>query len=178
MTRRNRGKALCVFLAVIAVVLSVAGAAYAQDAKFQSWLQQVWPEAQRAGVSRATFDMATRGLEPDLTLPDLVIPGGPEAPGKEQTEFVQVPADYLKESALAGLAAQGRKLAAEHRATLTAIEQKFGVPGPVLLAIWGRETAYGTAKLRYNAIRVLATQAYLGRRKDHFREQFVLALKM
>jgi lytic murein transglycosylase len=152
--------------------------AYAQDAKFQSWLQQVWPEAQRAGVSRATFDMATRGLEPDLTLPDLVIPGRPEAPGKEQAEFVQVPADYLKESALAGLAAQGRKLAAEHRATLTAIEQKFGVPGPVLLAIWGRETAYGTAKLAHNAIRVLATQAYLGRRKDHFREQFVLALKM
>jgi lytic murein transglycosylase len=178
MTLRNRGKALCVFVAIVAFVLDMVGAAHAGDAKFQSWLQGVWPDAQRAGVSRATFDAATRNLEPDLALPDLVIPGRAEAPGKEQAEFVQVPADYLKESALNGLAAQGRKLASEHRATLAAIEEKFGVPGPVLLAIWGRETAYGTAKLPHNAIRVLATQAYLGRRKDHFREQFVLALKI
>jgi lytic murein transglycosylase len=158
--------------------LAAASPVHGQDAKFQSWLQQVWPEAQRAGISRATFDAATRGLEPDLSLPDLVIPGRAAASDKEQAEFVQVPADYLKEAAIAGLAAQGRKLAAEHRATLASIEQKFGVPGPVLLAIWGRETAYGTAKLPYNAVRVLATQAYLGRRQDHFREQFVFALKM
>jgi membrane-bound lytic murein transglycosylase B len=32
--------------------------------------------------------------------------------------------------------------------------------------------------LPHNAIRVLATQAYVGRRKDQFREQFLLALKM
>ena len=168
---------VCTWVAALLMILD-AGTAVRADVAFQSWLQQVRPEAQRAGVSRATFDGATRGLAPDLTLPDLVIPGRAEGPGKEQAEFVQVPADYLKESSLANLAAQGRKLAVEHRATLAAIEDKFGVRGPVLLAIWGRETAYGTAKLPHNAIRVLATQAYLGRRKDHFREQFVFALKI
>ncbi len=165
-------------VAVLLTLLAAGSVTHAQDAAFQTWLQQIWLQAQQAGVSSATFDAATRGLDPDLTLPDLLIPGRVEPPGKEQAEFVQVPADYLKEAALAGLAAQGRKLAVEHRATLAAIAQKFGVPGPVLLAIWGRETAYGAAKLPYNAIRVLATQAYLGRRKEHFREQFVLALKM
>jgi lytic murein transglycosylase len=48
----------------------------------------------------------------------------------------------------------------------------------VILAIWGRETAFGTYRLPHNAIRALATEAYLGRRKDHFREQFLLALKV
>ena len=161
------------FLAFVA-----ASETSAADAAFQKWLEQAWSDAQRLGVTRATFDAATRGLEPDLSLPDLVIPGRPEAPQKGQAEFVQTPADYLKESSLARLAAQGRKLAIEHRATLAAIEQRFGVPGPVILAIWGRETDYGNYKLAHNAMRVLATQGYLGRRKEQFRDEFLLALKM
>ena len=48
----------------------------------------------------------------------------------------------------------------------------------VVLAIWGRETAYGGHKLPHDAIRVLATQAYIGRRKDMFRGEFLAALKM
>jgi lytic murein transglycosylase len=52
------------------------------------------------------------------------------------------------------------------------------VPKNVLLAIWGRETAFGTYRLPYNAVRVLATQAYLGKRKEKFREEFLLALKI
>ena len=128
-------------------------------------------------MSRATFDDATRGLEPDLTLPDLVIPGRPDNQ-PAQPEFVQTPAEYLKEAAFAPLAAQGRKLAEQHRATLTKIEQRFGVPGSIVLAIWARETNYGAAKLPYSAIRALATEAWLGRRKEQFREEFLLALKM
>jgi len=47
-----------------------------------------------------------------------------------------------------------------------------------VLAIWARESNYGAAKLPHSAIRALATQAYLGRRKEQFREEFLLALKM
>ena len=91
---------------------------------------------------------------------------------------MQTPADYVRESSIARLAAQGKKLLDEHRATLDAIERQFGVPPSVLLAIWGRETAYGGYKLPHDAIRVLATQAYTGRRKDMFRGEFLAALKM
>jgi lytic murein transglycosylase len=52
------------------------------------------------------------------------------------------------------------------------------VPASVILAIWGRETAYGAHRLPHNAVRVLATQAYLGRRKEQFRQEFLLALKI
>jgi len=130
------------------------------------------------GISRATFDAATRGLEPDMSLPDLIIPGRPERPSGRQAEFVQAPADYIKESSIEHLAAEGRKLLEQNRTTLIGIEKQFGVPGPILLAIWGRETDFGRAKDSRSAIRVLATQAYLGRRKDQFRQELLIALKM
>ncbi len=157
--------------------VSCAGAAHA-DTAFETWLQSLWPQAQALGVSRAIFDEATRGLEPDLALPDLVLPGRPQKPPPGQPEFVETPADYLKEPVLARLAAQGRKLDQQYRAPLDAIERQFGVPPSILLAIFGRETDYGRAADTHNAIRVLATQAYLGKRKDQFRNEFLLALKI
>jgi lytic murein transglycosylase len=156
---------------------AVLASAQAADPAFQSWLEELWPQAQALGVSRATFDAATRGLEPDLTLPDLDLPGR-QAPPRGQAEFVQTPADYIKEANIAYLAEQGKKLAAEHSRTLSAIEQQYGVPGNVLLAIWGRETAFGGYRLPKNAITVLATQGYYGRRKDFFRQELLYALKM
>jgi lytic murein transglycosylase len=158
--------------------LAALSPAAAADQAFQQWLAGLWPEAQQMGISRATFDAATRGLEPDLSLPDLIIPGRPERPSGAQAEFVQAPADYIRESSIQRLSAEGRKLADEHRTTLALIEKQYGVPGSVLLAIWGRETDFGHAKDSRSAIRVLATQAYLGRRKEQFRHEFLLGLKM
>jgi lytic murein transglycosylase len=148
------------------------------DAAFQAWLQSLWPQAQALGVSRATFDQATNNLEPDLSLPDLVLPGRPERPERGQAEFVLTPADYLKEGTIAGLAAHGRKLLDQYRAPLSAIDQQFGVDPTILLAIYGRETDYGRSRDTLSAIRVLATQAYVGKRKEKFQEEFLLALKI
>lgn len=170
------GRVLAASILAVSICAGVAGA-QSGNAAFQQWLQGVWPEAQKSGISRKTFEDETRGLTPDLSLPDLVLPGRPERQ-PDQAEFVQTPADYLKESALARLADQGRKLLNEHRATLARIEQQFGVPPAIVLAIWGRETAFGNARLPHDAIRVLATQAYTGRRKDMFRAEFLAALKM
>jgi lytic murein transglycosylase len=164
--------------AAFVLFFSAENPAFAADGAFQQWLVATWPEAQALGVSRATFDRETRGLEPILTLPDLAIPGRPEAPQRGQAEFVQTPADYLKESNIARLAAEGAKLRAQYASTLEGIEKQFGVPGPVVLAIWGRETDFGHYKLPYDAIKVLATQAYVGKRKEMFRQEFLLALKM
>ena len=164
----------------VAVLIGAPGIdrACAADAAFQAWLQSMWPQAQQLGVSRATFDAATRGLEPDLSLPDLVLPGRAEKPPPGQAEFVQTPASYLKEATFDRLAAQGRKLLDQHRATLTAIEKQFGVAPTIVLAIWGRETDYGRYTLPHSAVRVLATQAYVGKRKEKFGEEFLLALKI
>ncbi|MEH6951221.1 lytic murein transglycosylase [Nitrobacter sp. NHB1] len=147
--------------------------AHAADAGFARFIAAIWPEAQRAGVSRATFDSVTAGLEPDYKLPDLILPGRPATGAPSQAEFVQVPADYLKEKSIARLAAQGQRLMQKYRPTLNAIEKRFGVPAAIILAIWGRETDYGRYALPYDAMRVLATQAYVGRRKDQYRTEFI-----
>jgi len=166
------------FLAVYLTLATACPSARAADPAFTAWLQSLWPQAQALGVSRATFDAATRGLEPDLSLPDLVLPGRPEKPSAAQPEFVETPADYLKEPAIERLAAQARKLYDQYRTPLTAIEQQYGVPPPILLAIFGRETDFGRAADTRNAIRVLATQAYLGRRKEKFLDEFLAALQI
>jgi lytic murein transglycosylase len=175
----KRLSTLLIAAACLAAVTAVyAVPARAADPAFTRWLEGLWPDAQKMGVSRKTFEAATRAVEPDLTLPDLDLPGRTGQPPRGQAEFVQTPADYVKESTIANLAGQAKKLANDHRAALGAIEQKFGVPGNVLLAIWGRETAFGGYKLPKNAVSVLATQAYYGKRKDLFRGELLYAFKM
>jgi lytic murein transglycosylase len=176
LSKLTRRLTVCL-AASVALAFAVPQVAVA-DADFTAWLQSLWPQAQALGVSRATFDAATQGLEPDLTLPDLVLPGRPEKPSAGQPEFVETPADYLKEPAIERLAAQARKLYEQYRAPLSAIEQQYGVPPTILLAIFGRETDFGRSVDTRNAIRVLATQAYLGRRKEKFHDEFLAALQI
>jgi lytic murein transglycosylase len=169
---------LTLFSLVSTLLLANATQSFAADAAFTRWLVSLWPDAQAMGVSRATFEEATRGLEPDFSLPDLAIPGHPEAPQPGQPEFVRTPADYLREATISRLAAKGAKLHEQYRAVLDRIEQRFGVPGAVVLAIWGRESDFSTHSSGQSAIQVLATQAYVGKRKDMFRQELLLALKM
>jgi lytic murein transglycosylase len=165
-------------LALLAAVNWIDTPARAADAAFTQFIASLWPEAQAAGVSRETFDRETRGLEPDYKLPDLILPGRPATGAPSQAEFVQVPADYVKEGTIARLAGEGQRLMQKHRAALDAIEKQFGVPATIVLAIWGRETDYGRYSLPYDTLRVVATQAYVGRRKDQYRGEFILALKL
>jgi lytic murein transglycosylase len=180
MQRMRFVNALNHMLIAAAVVVTLAGSspAHAADAAFSQFIVSLWPEAQAQGVSRATFDTETRGLEPDYKLPDLILPGRPATGAPSQAEFVQVPADYIKEASIAKLAEEGQRLMQKYRDALSGIEKRFGVPATIVLAIWGRETDYGRYTLPYDGLRVLATQAYVGRRKDQYRNEFILALKM
>jgi lytic murein transglycosylase len=165
-------------LVALAATLLLSAPVHAADAGFTKFIASLWPDAQAAGVSRATFDRETAGLEPDYKLPDLILPGRPATGAPAQAEFVQVPADYIKEASIARLAEQGGRLMQQYRPALDEIEKRFGVPAAVVLAIWGRETDFGRYTLPYDGLRVLATQAYVGRRKDQYRNEFILALKM
>lgn len=162
---------------IVVTILSAVATAGA-DSGFDRFLASLWPRAQELGVSRSVFDAAIRGLEPDYSLPDLAIPGRPDKAPPGQPEFVQTPGQYLREKTFDRLAARGRQLAAQYRETLARIEKEFGVPGDVILAIWARETDYGSYRLPHDGIRVLATQAYVGKRKELFQNEFLYALKM
>ena len=176
--RNDWATSLLALLAMTIALGFAAPARAASDPAFTQFIASLWKEAQTQGVSRAAFDRETANLDPDYKLPDLILPGRPATGAPSQAEFVQVPADYIKEASIARLATEGQKLMTKYRGALDEIEKRFGVPAPVVLAIWGRETDFGRYTLPYDGVRVLATQAYVGRRKDTYRNEFILALKM
>jgi lytic murein transglycosylase len=144
---------------------------------FRAWIASFRATALEKGIRASTYDSVARGLNPDFSLPDLDIPSKKQP---EQPEFVRTPEQYLSEKTLANLAGQGRQLFAQNKDTLIAIKKTYQIDPYILLAVWGRETAFGTYAhdLRYNALEVLATEAYAGRRKDLFERQFIDALRM
>jgi len=145
---------------------------------FRAWVYSFRATAIAAGITPAVYDSVTQGITPDFTLPDLDIPA---RKGKQpsQAEFVRTPVEYLNEKYLNDLAAQGRQLYAKNRDTLAAIAKTYRVDPYILLAIWGRETAFGTSNdSTHNALQVLATLSYAGNRKELFQKNFIYALKM
>lgn len=165
-------------VAVLAILVTPALTAHAANAEFAAFLDSLRPEAAAAGVSNATFDAAVRGLEPDFSIPDLDLPGRDKTGNKGQAEFTRPPSEYLDKAYMARLAEQAKPYLARHGKEFQTIESRIGVDRYSLLAFWARETALGTYKLPHDAIRVLATLAYVGRRKDVFRAELIAALGM
>ncbi|WP_428671919.1 lytic murein transglycosylase [Roseibium sp.] len=150
------------------------------DAQFRQFLKSdVAPAARQAGVSQATLDRELKGLTPDTSLPGLVGPGGKGKPPKInfQAEF-KSPARYFRDSQFNALVPRGRSLMKQHASALSRIEAKYGVPRRIILAIWARESGYGSAKIPYDAIRVLATQAFMGQRPEFFKGELIAGLKI
>lgn len=169
----------------LALIILLLGAlpAFAQskiETQFQGWLEQdLWPEAKSKGVSRATFDAAFGGVTPNMKLPDLVLPGQkPSTPKKQHQAEFNAPAKYFAEKTVGSVASGGRNRAGRNGKTLAALEKRYGVPGEIVLAIWGRESGFGAAKMPYDAFEVLGTKAWLATRKDMFRSELIAALQM
>ena len=160
------------------VALAAALPAGAETVPFAAWLAAQRPAAEALGVSSATYDRETAGLTPDPVLPDLVIGGRAPAPGSGEPEFALTAEAYLAAAEIATLAERGRTLTPEHHDALALIAKRYGVPGHVVVAIWGRETVYGTARLKYDALRAVATEAYAGRRQQEFQGEFLAVLKI
>lgn len=177
---RTLSALIAAFWIAIAMPVAAAPSRPEVEQQFRTWIERdLWPEAQKAGVHRKGFDAALAGVKLNWTLPDLVPPGTipPKEQAQTQAEF-KSPGAYFSEKRLAELATRGRSLAATHAATLKRIEQAYGVPGPILVAIWGRESGFGAAKLPYSALEVLATKAFMSTRKDLFRRELIAALHM
>lgn len=182
MRANSRLQAIFSALAGLIIALCAGPGAVAQpdnaalDQAFRDWVAaEIWLEASRAGVSRQTFDAAFAGVTPDLTLPDIQLPGA--EPAIDQAEF-RSPGAYFDEAGLATLTRIGREEMQRWSSALSSIERRYGVPAEILLAIWARESAFGRASIPHYAIRTLATQAYLGRRPDKFRIELIAALQI
>jgi len=173
--------ALCALL--LALTVLVPGAVQALDrdaveAQFQTWLEQtVWPRAQEAGVSRATFEGALSDVTPNWKLPGLVPPGAAaQTPEKQQQAEFGSPARYFSRGQLDGTTAVGRRMARRHAKALATAEAVTGVPGRIILAIWGRESGFGRVPIRHDAFEVLGTKGFMSTRPGLFTAELIAAL--
>ncbi len=170
---------LLTVLLLMAALPAPAQTRAAVEAQFRLWLEQVvWPQADRAGVRRGTFEAAFTGVTLDWSLPDLAPPGRslPAKP-RQQAEFA-APARYFSRGTLNAATAQGRRMAARHADTLERVTRGTGVPGHIILGIWGRESAYGKAVIPYDAFRVLGTKGFMSTRAAYFTEELIAALRL
>jgi membrane-bound lytic murein transglycosylase B len=68
---------------------------------------------------------------------------------------------------------------ARHAQLLSGIERQFGVPAPLLIAIWTMESDNGTGDMgRLPVVRTLATLAHDCRRTELFQGELIAALKI
>ncbi|WP_429810732.1 lytic murein transglycosylase [Ensifer sp. B1-9] len=180
---REGGKRRAPLLAAVAAFLALHLPAHAAtkadvEAQFRTWLQNdLWPEAKQAGISAGSFKAAFSEVKLNWDLPDLAPPGFPKPKEQKQSQAeFSSPGSYFSEKRLQGLAATGRSLASTHASTLKKIERTYGVPGSVVVAIWGRESGFGRAKIPYPVVDVLATKAFMSTRPDLFRRELIAAL--
>lgn len=149
------------------------------EQQFQIWLQkEAWPAARKKGVSRRVFDAALNGVTLNWKLPGLVPPGAAAVPRQQSQAEFGAPSKYFRRSSVDAAARGGRQMAKAHAKALAAAERKTGVPGRIILGIWGRESGYGKVAIKHNPFEVLATKGFMSTRKDYFASELTAALQI
>ena len=158
------------FLIGLALTVSpgAAMAAPSCGGDFDSWIAGVKQEAAGQGISAATIQSALSGVDYDRS-----IIARDHAQGVFHQSFEQFSGRMVPPRL-----ARGRRMMQQHGPLLARIERQFGVPGAVIVAIWGLETDFGADNGRYPTIRALATLAYDCRRAEKFRAELLAALRI
>jgi lytic murein transglycosylase len=133
---------------------------------FETWLESFQREAAARGISQTTISGALSGITHN---PQVI------ALDRRQSVFRQS-YDQFGPPRIAQRLGKAQRLMQQYAALLSRIEQQFGVPGAVVVAIWGLETDFGANMGRQPALRALATLAHDCRRTDRFQAELVDAL--
>lgn len=137
---------------------------------FEAWLAGFKREAAAQGISQQAIAAALDGVtfDPAIIRRD-------SGQGVFQQSFLQ----FAGRMAGGGRYQNGLVKLKQNAALLARIEQSFGVPAPVVVALWGLESDYGTYKGgTYQIIKSVATLAYDCRRPDFFRKQLMGAVRI
>ncbi len=145
-----------------------ARAASCGTGNFPAWLDEFKNEAAAKGISQAAITAGLNGV----TLDQSVL-----ARDHSQKVFSQSFEEFSGRMVPPRLT-RGANMMKQYGSALSRIEQAYGVPGEVLVAIWGLETDFGVNTGKFQTIRSLATLAYDCRRADEFRGELMDALRI
>ena len=135
---------------------------------FDSWLDAFRRDAAAQGISPRTITASLTGITLDQSV--LSRDRGQKVFNQSFEEFSgrMVPPRLTR----------GQNMLKQYGSVLGRIEEKFGVPGPVIVAIWGLETDFGVNIGKFPTIRSVATLAYDCRRSEMFRGELMDALRI
>ena len=124
-------------------------------ASFGEWLGGYRQKALAAGIPAVVVQRELAGLTPNQTV---------VSQDTKQPEFSKPVGDYIKSTVSDARVAQGRQFYAS-LPYLGALEQRYGVPREIVLAVWAMESAFGKIQGDMDVVRSLATLAWEGRRR-------------
>src|SRR5947208_6747179 len=154
-----------------ALFLSTPSFAARCGGDFHAFIAGIAADAQAAGISPNVISSALGGVQQD---------GGVLAFDRRQRyTFNKSFEQYVSTRVGPGRINGGRAMMQRHAALLSRIEQRFGVPPQILVAIWGLETDFGKGDMgRLPVFRVLATLAHDCRRTELFQGELLAAMKI
>jgi lytic murein transglycosylase len=160
-------------LAVLLLALSASGSARAArcGGDFHTFIAGMSQEAAAAGVSQSVISQALDGVQQDA--------GVLAFDRRQRGTFRKTFEQYVATRVGPGRINTGRAMLQRHAALLASIEQKYGVPRQILVAIWGLESDYGKGDMgKLPVFRVLATLAHDCRRTELFQNELLSALQI
>ncbi len=134
---------------------------------FSAWLSSFQREAAVKGISQRSIS-ALSGLTPD---PQVISLDRKQGHFKRSFEEFGLPR-------IAQRMGKAQNMMQRHGALLKRIEAQFGVPGSVVVAIWGLETDFGANMGRQSVLRSLVTLAHDCRRTERFQNELLDALRI
>lgn len=158
-----------VLLVGLAPTLAGAAATCRDPAGFDAWLGEIKQEAAAAGIPEQAIDAGLDGVSYDASV---------ISHDHGQHVFRQSFEEFSGRMANAYRVTKGASLMRQYAGTLSRIEQQYGVPGSVIVAIWGLETDFGAVSGNFSTIQSLATLAYDCRRSDVFKGYLFDALRL
>src|SRR5579884_2374695 len=136
---------------------------------FEHWLEQFKKDAREQGISARVIAEAS----PYLTFDPAII-----RRDHGQAVFNQTFLQFSDRIIGGARIPNGHKKMQQYASVFRDIENKYGVPAPVLTAFWGLESDFGANFGNYKILSALATLAYDCRRPDFFRTQLIDALRL
>jgi lytic murein transglycosylase len=157
-------------LAVLALV-APARAADCGDSPdgFRAWLGGFRQVAINDGISPEVVDNALGAATFD---PSVLSHDRGQRGWQGESNF----ASFIAAHVTSGRIKRGKMMMLAYAEPLERIQKRYGVPGAVLVAIWGLETDFGTGLGKYPTFNALATLAYDCRRSDLYRAELIDAL--
>src|SRR5688572_16414756 len=132
---------------------------------FQGYKPRLMQIARSAGVREATIQAIVPGLRLNARAIELDRGQAPVGPGTGRAYPLS---PYLQRHVTPSLISRGQARYYSHWPHLVRINTRTGVDPAVLMAIYGKETAYGSFTGGFDLLEVLASLAYDGRRRDLF----------